>query len=137
MMSKPLKRGGIYFINFPYTFDPRYPNGKNKFVLVLQDGSIFKKYDATTVLLITSDSDCKGFDTNVVIDVNTTKMDVESYVVCAQPYTILKSLFSQPGSWYAGSLSREKMDEVDAALYIGLCMGMQNDVAQQVGSAIT
>ena len=38
-----LQRGEIYFIKFPYTFDPNYPNGKNKFVLVLQEGNYFSK----------------------------------------------------------------------------------------------
>ena len=47
--------------------------------------------------------------------------------VCAQPYTILKSLFNQSGVWCAGKLSPEMLDEIDAKLYIGLCMGMQND----------
>ena len=123
-----LHRGEIYYIHFPYTFDPRYPKGKNKFVLVLQEGAIFKDYDAVTVLLITSDRESKDFDTNVVIEKGTTKMFDESYVICAQPYTILKTLFEQENVWCAGKLSSTKMDEVDECLYIGLCMGLQNEL---------
>lgn len=29
----------------------------------------------------------------------------------------------------AGTLSVEKMDEIDEATYIGLCMGLQHDLA--------
>ena len=54
------KRGGIYYIHFPYTFDVNYPRGKKKFVVVLQEGAIFKAYDSVAVLLITSDEDSKS-----------------------------------------------------------------------------
>lgn len=40
-----LKRGEIYYINFPYTLDKKYPNGKYKHVLVLQEGKYFDGYD--------------------------------------------------------------------------------------------
>ena len=120
------KRGEIYYINFPYTFDVNYPKGKNKFVVILQEGAIFKSYDAVTVLLITSDEDCKNFETNVTIEAGITKLNKESYIVCAQPYTVLKSLFEQNGVWCAGCLPDHKLDEVDECLYIGLCMGIQN-----------
>jgi mRNA-degrading endonuclease toxin of MazEF toxin-antitoxin module len=122
-----LSRGEIYFIFFPYTFDPKYPAGKKKFVLVLQEGAIFKDYDAVTVLLTTTDQDSKNYDTNITIEKGTTKLSEESYVICAQPYTILKSLFEKNEVWCAGKLSSQKMDEIDEALYIGLCMGLQND----------
>jgi mRNA-degrading endonuclease toxin of MazEF toxin-antitoxin module len=122
-----LLRGEIYYIVFPNTFDILYPSGKKKFVLVLQEGAIFKDYDAVTVLLITSDSDSKNYDTNVIIEKGTTKLAEESYIICAQPFTILKSLFEQTGVWCAGRLRPEKMNEIDEALYIGLCMGLQNE----------
>ena len=122
------ERGQIYYIHFPYTFDVNFPKGKNKFVVVLQEGSIFKNYDAVTVLLITSDPESKDFETNVTIPIGTTELDRESYVVCAQPYTILKSLFHAKGVWCAGKLSREILDDIDARLYIGLCMGLQDEL---------
>ena len=127
MQKMQFKRGEIYYIHFPYTFDVNYPKGKNKFVVILQEGAIFKDYDAVTVLLITSDPDSKDFETNVTIKTGTTKLNKESYIVCAQPYTILKSLFAQPGAWNAGQLSAEVLDEVDEKLYIGLCMGLQDE----------
>lgn len=127
-----LSRGEIYYIVFPYTFDVLYPSGKKKFVLVLQEGAIFKNYDAVTVLLITSDKDSKNYDTNVTIEKGTVKLAEESYIICAQPFTILKSLFKQNGVWCAGKLRPEKMDRVDEALYIGLCMGLQNDESSSV-----
>ena len=120
------KRGEIYYINFPYTFDINFPKGKKKFVVVLQEGAIFKAYDSVVVLLITSDADSKDYETNVTIDAGTTKLTKESYVVCAQPYTILKSLFKDTGSWCAGQLTASKLDEIDECLYIGLSMGIQN-----------
>ena len=122
------ERGQIYYIHFPYTFDVNFPRGKKKFVVVLQEGAIFKDYDAVTVLLITSDPESKDFDTNVTIELGTTKLDQESYIICAQPYTILKSLFEQNGVWCAGKLSKEVLDDVDTRLYMGLCMGIQDDV---------
>jgi len=79
------------------------------------------------VLLITSATDSKDYDTNVTIDAGTTKLTSESYVLCAQPYTILKSIFDAKEVWCAGQLSPEKLDEIDAKLYIGLCMGLQNE----------
>ncbi|MDR3348846.1 MAG: type II toxin-antitoxin system PemK/MazF family toxin [Acidaminococcales bacterium] len=121
------KRGEIYYVNFPYTFDVNYPKGKKKFVAVLQEGAIFNEYDAVTVLLITSDEESKDFETNVTIEAGTTKLSKDSYVICAQPYTILKSLFKANDVWCAGQLSKEKLDEVDAKLYIGLCMGLQDE----------
>ena len=120
------KRGEIYYINFPYTFDVNFPRGKRKFVVILQEGSIFKEYDSVAVLLITSDEDSKDYETNVTIEAGATKLSKESYVICAQPYTILKSLFYGADVWCAGQLSSEKLDEIDAKLYIGLCMGLQN-----------
>jgi len=121
------KRGEIYYINFPYTFDVNFPKGKKKFVVILQEGAIFKSYDSVVVLLITSDVDSKDYETNVTIDANSTKLTKESYVVCAQSYTILKSVFSEDDVWCAGQLPASKLDEIDECLYIGLCMGIQND----------
>jgi len=121
------KRGEIYYINFPYTFDVNFPKGKKKFVVILQEGAIFKSYDSVVVLLITSDADSKDYETNVTIDANSTKLTKESYVVCAQPYTILKSVFSDDDGWCAGQLSASKLDEIDECLHIGLCMGIQNE----------
>ena len=122
------KRGEVYYIHFPYTFDVNYPRGKKKFVVILQEGAIFKAYDSVAVLLITSDEDSKDYETNVTITPGMTKLTKESYVVCAQPYTILKSAFETDGTWCAGQLSPEKLDEIDAKLYIGLCMGLQNEM---------
>ncbi|MCM3273885.1 type II toxin-antitoxin system PemK/MazF family toxin [Paenibacillus elgii] len=123
-----LFRGEIYYITFPYTFDRNFPHGKKKFVLVLQEGDYFKEYDTITVLLITSDQEAKDYDTNVTIEVGTTKLTAESYIICAQPYTIRKELFRQKGVWCAGTLLPKVMDEVDTCLYLGLCMGSQNEL---------
>lgn len=126
------KRGEIYYLTFPYTLDPKYPNGKSKFVLVLQEGEYFSKFDTVEILLITSDKQYKPrqqYITDVEIPLGTTKLKQKSWVLCAQPYPILKSLFEASGVWCAGTLSNEKMDEIDEALYIGLCMGLQNELA--------
>lgn len=127
-----LKRGEIYYLTFPYTFDPKYPNGKSKFVLVLQEGEYFSKYDTVEILLITSDKQYKPrekYATDVEIPAGSTRLKERSWVLCAQPYPIKKDLFTQSGVWCAGTLSAEKMDEIDEALYIGLCMGLQHDLA--------
>ena len=126
------KRGEIYYVTFPYTLDPKYPNGKSKFVLVLQEGDYFSKFDTVEILLITSDKQYKPrekYATDVEIPVGTTNLNEKSWILCAQPYPILKSLFMQKGVWCAGTLSVEKMDEVDEALYAGLCMGLQDELA--------
>lgn len=130
-----LKRGEIYYITFPYTFDPKYPNGKSKFVLVLQEGKYFSKFDTVEILLITSDSDCNNqkYITNVEVPYGTTKLSRPSWVLCAQPYPIMKSLFEQEGVWRAGTLSPEVLDEIDVALYEGLCMGLQHELTHQDG----
>ena len=124
------ERGQIYYIHFPYTFDVNYPRGKDKFVVVLQEGTIFRNYDSVVVLLITSDPDSKDFETNVTIEVGTTRLNRESYIICAQPYTILKSVFNQDGVWCAGKLGADILDKVDDSLYIGLCMGLQNETTE-------
>jgi mRNA-degrading endonuclease toxin of MazEF toxin-antitoxin module len=98
-----------------------------QFVLVLQGGEAFAHYDTAVVLLITSDNGSKDFETNVTIEAGLTKLSKESYIVCAQPYTMLRSWFSQDGAWCAGRLPADKLDEIDECLYIGLCMGSQND----------
>lgn len=67
-----LKRGEIYYITFPYTLDPKYPNGKSKFVLVLQEGDYFRKYDTVEIMLITSDKQYKPrekYATDIEIEV--------------------------------------------------------------------
>ncbi|TKH44219.1 hypothetical protein C1I60_12880 [Paenibacillus terrae] len=120
-----LFRGDIYHIKFPYTFDSRYPDGKNKFVLVLQSGEYFEKYNTVSILLITSDDSEKNYETTVTIKQGTTRLRKESYVVCAQPYTVKKSLFD--GNGYRGRLDSSVLDEVDEKLYIGLCMDSQNE----------
>ena len=127
-----LKRGEIYYLTFPYTLDPKYPNGKSKFVLVLQEGEYFQKYDTVEIMLITSDKQYKPrekYATDVEIEVGTTKLKEKSWVLCSQPYPIPKKLFEQDGVWCAGSLSINKMDEIDEATYIGLCMGLQHELA--------
>lgn len=127
-----LKRGEIYYITFPYTLDPKYPHGKPKFVLVLQEGEYFKKYNTVEIMLITSDKQYKPrekYITDVEIEAGTTKLTEKSWVLCSQPYPIEKSLFEKKGVWCAGTLSPEKMDEIDEATYIGLCMGLQHELA--------
>ncbi len=129
-----MRRGEIYYITFPYTFDPKYPNGKSKFVLVLQEGDYFSKYNTVEILLITSDKQYKPrekYITDVEIPVGTTRLEEKSWILCAQPYPILKSLFDSKGVWCAGTLPTDKMDEVDEALYSGLCMGLQNELEQE------
>ncbi|WP_369122698.1 type II toxin-antitoxin system PemK/MazF family toxin [Sporolactobacillus sp. THM19-2] len=77
---------------------------------------------ATTVLLITSDKASKDYDTNVTIEKGITRLNDESYIICAQPYTLLKSYFDQGGTWCACRRSSEIMDEIDESIYNGLCM---------------
>ena len=96
-------------------------------MLIIQEGSIFKEYDSVAVLMITSDEDSRDYETNVIIELGSTKLSKESYVICAQPYTILKSVFKSSDVWCAGQLSKEKLNEIDEKLYIGLCMGLQNE----------
>ena len=127
-----LKRGEIYYLTFPYTLDPKYPNGKPNSALILQEGEYFQKYDTVEIMLITSDKQYKPrekYATDVEIEVGTTKLKDKSWVLCSQPYPIPKKLFEQEGVWCAGSLSVEKMDEIDEATYIGLCMGLQHELA--------
>lgn len=121
-----IKRGDIHYITFPYTFDSNFPNGKKKFIVVLQEGEEFNDRDTVAVLLTTSKSVAKDYDLNVTIELGTTKLDKETYIMCSQPYTIEKKYFEQNGVWCAGKLTPAVMDEVDEALYLGLCMGLQN-----------
>lgn len=122
-----IRRGEIYYITFPYTFDSRFPGGKKKFVVVLQEGEEFNERDTVAVLLTTSDSTEKDYDMSVTIEAGTTKLDKETYIMCSQPYTIEKKLFTPKDVWCAGILSPDVLDEIDEALYLGLCMGIQNE----------
>lgn len=123
MGNKELERGEIYRVWFPYTFDPRHPKGKVKFVLILQSGEYFKEYTTTTVLLITANNEGKDLDHVVTIEKGTTNLWETSYIECSQPYTILKQTFNDRRVKCFGKLTVEKMNEVDEALYIGLNMG--------------
>ncbi|MDE3838648.1 hypothetical protein C0966_04495 [Bacillus methanolicus] len=127
MAEKSLIRGEIYRIMFPYTFDKNYPNGKLKYTLILQSGDYFKEYSTTVVLLITSNEEAKGLKHVVEIEKGTTDLPETSYIDCSQPYTIKKNIFFDRRVLFMGTLSPEKMDEVDEKLYLGLCMGTQND----------
>lgn len=112
--------------------DSKYPNGKPKFVLVLQEGEYFSKYNTVEIMLITSDKQYKPrekYTTDVEIEVGSTKLKEKSRVLCSQPYPIEKKLFEQESVWCAEKLSPEKMDEIDEATYIGLCMGLQHELA--------
>jgi mRNA-degrading endonuclease toxin of MazEF toxin-antitoxin module len=120
-----LHRGDIFKIIFPYTFDREHPNGKSKYVVVLQDGEYFEFYDTTVILLITKNPDCEKYPTDVKIEQGTTRLPLVSWINCAQQYPVRKSLFSE--SLFFGRLSQKVMDKVDAALYLGLCMGTQVD----------
>ncbi|WP_226677096.1 type II toxin-antitoxin system PemK/MazF family toxin [Rossellomorea aquimaris] len=122
-----LERGQIYGIRFPYTFDPRYPNGKFKYVLVLQGGEYFRGYSTTSVLLISSNVEGEDQDHVVEIEKGSTDLPETSFIECSQPYTLLKSLFYGNSVRYKGHLDPGKMDEVDEALYIGLAMGQQHE----------
>lgn len=42
------------------------------------------------------------------------------------------TIFQPKEVWCAGELPPNKMDEVDEALYIGLCMGKQNEKIKEV-----
>ena len=136
---KNLSRGEIYFITFPYTLDAKFPNGKAKFVLILQEGDYFKKYDTVEILLIASDKQYKPrekYETDVIIEVGTTKLIEKSWIICAQPYPVSKKLFESAGVWCAGHLLPNKMDEVDEALYVGLCMGLQYELEKETRDEI-
>jgi len=118
-----LKRGEIYQIIFPYTFDKRYPNGKEKFVLILQEGEYFNKFSTVTILLLSTNGEAESLDYVVTVEKGTTDLWKKSYVDCSQPYTILKELFVESKIKSFGRLTEEKMNEIDSALYIGLSMG--------------
>ncbi|WP_226086125.1 type II toxin-antitoxin system PemK/MazF family toxin [Mesobacillus sp. S13] len=122
---RELHRGEIYRIMFPYTFDGRYPNGKLKYVVVLQSGEYFDEYSTTVVLLITSNDEGSELDHVVEIEQGTTDLPETSYIECSQPYTIKKEIFFDSRVKHMGSLSASKMNEIDEAIYLGLCMGQQ------------
>jgi len=130
-MPRDLQRGEIYYVNFKMFFDNYLPEGRPKFVLILQEGVYFAKHRSVEVLLLTSDKDYKprdDFKTDVEIPVGATRLTQKSWALCAQPYPLSKTVFEEDGVWCAGKLSPEKMDEIDEALYNGLCMGLQNEL---------
>lgn len=101
----------------------------------MQEGEYFKKYDTVEILLITSDKQYKlreKYVTDVVIEEGTTKLKDKSWIICAQPYPVPKEYFNKPGVWCAGKLDPDKMNDVDEALYLGLCMGLQNELSSEV-----
>ena len=123
MNDKVFRRGEIYKILFPYTFDPKYPKGKVKFVLILQGGEYFKEYTTVSTLLISSGGNGKLLDHVITIEKGTTDLRETSYIECSQPSTLLKQIFYDKRVACMGKLSPEKMAEVDEALYVGLGMG--------------
>lgn len=126
-MSRILKRGEIYRIKFPYTFDRRYPKGKLKYALILQSGEYFKNYSTTAILLFTSNDEADGLKHTVRIEKGTTDLPETSYIDCSQPYTLKKNVFDDQRVKFFGNISPEKLDEVDSRLFFGLCMDVQNE----------
>lgn len=122
-----LERGEIYYVKFPYTYDKKFPEGKNKFLVILQEGYEFDRRNTVVVLLTTSDTEEKDNELSVTIEKGTTKLHAETYVLCSQPYTISKDVLNKRDVWCAGKLEPEVLDEIDEALYLGLCMGKQNE----------
>lgn len=94
---------------------------------------LFAMFDTVEILLITSDTNCQNekYITNVEIPDGETKLSKRSWVLCSQPYPIKKELFHQKGVWCAGQLSPEILDEIDTAIYEGLCMGLQHELTHQ------
>ena len=129
------KRGDIYLIKFRSMLTKKYPNGKPKFVLVLQEGRYFSGYDTVEVLIVTSDKDSDGYKTNVKIEIGETKLPEESWIICAQPMYIPKSWFRSKDVKNVGTLSPEKMLDVDKAIFQGLCMKL--DVELEKDDPIT
>lgn len=130
-MERVLRRGEIYYVKFRMFFDKYIPEGKHKFVLILQEGAVFAKHRSVEILLITSEKEYKpreDYKTDVEIELGTTRLTQKSWALCAQPYPLAKSVFDEDGVWCAGMLSPEKMDEIDEALYNGLCIGLQNEL---------
>lgn len=123
---RELQRGEIYGANFPYTFDRRFPHGKFKFVVVLQSGEYFSEYNATVVLLLTSNVEGKDLNHVVEIPKGTTLLPETSYVECSQPFTIKKEIFYDSRVKFKGKLSFKKLEEIDD---LGLCMGQQGQDA--------
>lgn len=118
-----VNRGEIYKILFPYTFDPRYPQGKQKYAVILQGGSLFERHNTVVILLTTTNSEAAHLDYVVEIEKGTTRLPQTSYVDCSQLYTVQKKLFNNNGSRFMGVLSDSKLEEIDEAMYLGLCMG--------------
>lgn len=126
---RELQRGEIYRVMFPYTFDRRFPNGKLKYVVILQSGEYFSEYSTTVVLLITSNDEGSELDHVVEIEKGSTSLPEISYIECSQPYTIKKEIFYDSRVKYMGCLTSDKLDEIDEATYLGLCMGQQEQKA--------
>jgi len=129
-----LKRGEIYRILFPYTLDKNYPNGKLKYVLVLQEGKYFKRFNTIEILLITSDKEHISREENVTdieIPRGMTDLELKSWVVCGQQYPVRKTLFEHKKVKFAGVLSSEIMEEIDEALYIALCMKLKQELEKE------
>lgn len=55
---------------------------------------------------------------------------------CSQPYPVRKELFEKESVWFAGKLSPEKLDKIDEALYLGLCMGLQHEIQEETDEEI-
>ncbi|MDI6772340.1 MAG: type II toxin-antitoxin system PemK/MazF family toxin [bacterium] len=110
----------MYKVRFPYTADPNYPEGKDKYALVLQAGPYFANYQTVTVVLLTSKVPATPYPTDVLVPTGTlaylTAQD--SMITCGQAHTVPKPLFE--GAEYAGHLPAEYMAKVDEALAIGL-----------------
>ena len=91
-----IRRGEIYYITFPYTFDSKFPNGKKKFVVVLQEGEEFSDRNTVAVLLTTSDPTEKDYDMSVTIEKGTTKLDRVKRISCARsPIQLRRNFLSK------------------------------------------
>lgn len=115
----PLQRGDVYQIKFKQTYDPNFPKGKDKYVLVLQSGAYFSKYLTVCVVLLTSEVPKRDYPTDVLLPAKTIPaLTQDTIITCGQVWTVPRKDFENAP--LVGRMPTDYMEKVNEALIVGL-----------------
>jgi len=119
-----LNRGGVYYCKEVRLLvsKNRKETLRNKYVLVLQGGHFFKRVNKVNVVLGTSKRIDKKYSTDVIIESCDSDLPKDTKFNCSEIYLFRKEDIIK--SKYICTLSPQKMREIDIALILGLCIGL-------------
>jgi hypothetical protein len=121
-----LQRGQIIYIpgiHLPRRFPPWGTTPVKKYVLILQDERYVDGPDAAFLVLssVKSGRELAPYEVFVPADQNQNR-PLDALVDCRWPYTAVREEITRQGTRAAGYLNHARMEEIYAAMVVGLQM---------------